>query len=276
MSARRGAAAALREHWPEYLIEAWALGTFMVSAAVWSVLLGHAGSPLHEAIPQPGLRRALGGLAMGLTAIALIYSPWGQRSGAHMNPAVTLTYWRLRKVAGWDALFYVLAQFTGGTLGVLLMAQVLGAAFTAPPVQYAATLPGSGGVLAAFAAEIFISALLMSMVLRVSNAPRLARFTGVFAGCLVACFITLEAPLSGMSMNPARSFASAFPAGLWAHFWIYAAAPLLGMQLAALVYRLELAGRVGGCAKLVHSTQQRCIHCGYEPRQESPCPSRTM
>jgi aquaporin Z len=265
MDTREDAAVALREHWPEYLIEAWALGTFMVSAAVWSVLLEHAGSPLHQAIAQPDLRRALAGLAMGLTAICLIYSPWGQRSGAHMNPAVTLTFWRLGKVAGWDAVFYVLAQFIGGTLGVLLMSQVLGSAFTAPPVHYAATLPGSGGVVLAFGAEVFISALLMSMVLRVSNAPRLARFTGLFAGFMVACFITFEAPLSGMSMNPARSFASALPAGLWTHFWIYATAPLLGMQLAALIYRLDFEGRVGGCAKLMHSTQQRCIHCGYVP-----------
>ena len=59
------------------------------------------------------------GAIMGLTAIGLIYSPWGQQSGAHLNPAVTLTFWRLGKVATWDALFYVLAQFAGGALGVL-------------------------------------------------------------------------------------------------------------------------------------------------------------
>jgi aquaporin Z len=265
MDGRRGIGDALRDHWPEYLIEAWALGTFMISAALWGVLLEHAGSPLHALITNPDTRRAVGGTAMGLTAIALIYSPWGQRSGAHMNPAVTLTFWRLGKIARWDAVFYVVAQFVGGTIGVLLAASLFHEAFTAPPVRYAATLPGMAGVGVAFAAEVLISALMISMVLRVSNSQRYAKYTGLFAGVLVAAFITFEAPLSGMSMNPARSFASAIPAGLWTHFWIYLTAPLLGMQAGALLFQIERSGRIGGCAKLMHSTQQRCIHCGYIP-----------
>ena len=265
MDARRGFQDALTGHWPEYLIEAWALGTFMISAGVWGVLLEHAGSPLHALIASPDVRRAVGGIAMGLTAIALIYSPWGQRSGAHMNPAVTLTFWRLGKVAAWDAVFYVIAQFVGGTIGVLAVTSLLHEAFTAPPVRSVATLPGMAGAGVAFAAEVVISALMMSTVLRVSNSKRYASYTGLIAGALVAAFITFEAPLSGMSMNPARSFASAFSAGLWTHFWIYLTAPLLGMQVAAFLFQIERSGRIGGCAKLMHSTQQRCIHCGYSP-----------
>ena len=137
--------AALRAHWPEYLIEAWALGTFMVSAGVVGVLLGYPGSPLHQALPDPTVRRVLAGMAMGLTAIALIYSRWGQRSGAHMNPAVTLSFLRLGKVRRWDALFYIVAQFAGGVLGVLLVAALCRAAFTEPPVAYVATRPGAAG-----------------------------------------------------------------------------------------------------------------------------------
>src|SRR5687768_3178239 len=101
----------LRAHWPEYLIEGWALGMFMISAGVFAVLLDAPGSAPHELIGDPTLRRVIGGMAMGLTAVAIIYSPWGQRSGAHMNPAVTLTFLRLGKVARWDAFFYVVAQF---------------------------------------------------------------------------------------------------------------------------------------------------------------------
>ena len=78
---------ALRQHWPEYLIEAWALGTFMISAVCFTALLEHPASPVHQFVASGFLRRALIGLAMGVTAIVLIYSPWGQRSGAHMNPA---------------------------------------------------------------------------------------------------------------------------------------------------------------------------------------------
>jgi len=110
---------ALRTHWPEYLIEGWALGTFMVAAGLVATLLGAPASPVHRALPDPMWRQAAGGIAMGLTAIALIHSGWGKRSGAHMNPAVTLTFLRLGKVQAWDALFFVMAQVVGGLSGVL-------------------------------------------------------------------------------------------------------------------------------------------------------------
>jgi aquaporin Z len=90
---------ALRQHWPEYLIEGWALGMFMVSAAIFTALLEYPGSPVHQLIPNGAIRRGFIGLAMGLTAVALIYSPWGRQSGAHMNPATTLTFLWLGKAA---------------------------------------------------------------------------------------------------------------------------------------------------------------------------------
>jgi aquaporin Z len=99
----------------------------------------------------------------------------------------------------------------------------------------------------------------------VSNAQRYARLTGVAAGCLVAIYITVEAPLSGMSMNPARSFASAAPGGLWQFLWVYFTAPVLGMLLAAGLYRWWRAAAAVACAKLDHSPRRRCIHCGYQP-----------
>ena len=86
-------------HWPEFAMEAACLGLFMISACVFVTLLEHPMSPVHRAIPSATLRRVLVGIAMGLTAVGLIYSPWGQRSGAHMNPSLTLTYLRLRKIA---------------------------------------------------------------------------------------------------------------------------------------------------------------------------------
>ncbi len=256
---------ALRDHWPEYLIEAWALGMFMLSAALFSTLLFAPGSPVLGVLPSADLRRALVGVCMGLTAVALIYSPWGKRSGAHMNPAVTLTFLRLQKIAPWDAVYYVLAQFLGGLAGVQLAVALLRDAFAEAPVRYAVTLPGSQGVTAAFAAEVTISALLMGVILLLSNAPRYARFTGLCAGAMVAVYITFEAPLSGMSMNPARSFASAFPIRLWQDLWIYFTAPVLGMQLAAAWYQRRRGRQAVGCAKLLHPDDQRCIHCGFVP-----------
>src|SRR3974390_637643 len=143
---------ALRNHWPEYLMEAAELAVFMVSAAVFTILLYHPASPAVRAIPAEFTRRALAGLAMGLTLIGLVYCPWGKRSGAHMNPAFTLTFFRLRKVAPWDAAFYVLAQFVGGMFGILMVASVAVGLLAHPSVNYVATVPGTGGPWVAFLA----------------------------------------------------------------------------------------------------------------------------
>ncbi|MGB9431115.1 MAG: aquaporin, partial [Candidatus Acidiferrum sp.] len=121
-----GALASLRFHWPEYLMEAGLLGAFMVSACVFGALYEFPRSPVHQAITSGLQRRSLMGISMGLTAIAIIYSPWGKQSGAHINPSVTFTFFRLGKIKGWDTLFYIAAQFIGAALGVLLVAFFLG------------------------------------------------------------------------------------------------------------------------------------------------------
>jgi len=247
----------LKNHWPEYLCEALELCLFMISAGFFTILLEHPASPARNAIPDPFLRRMLIGIAMGSTAIAIVFSPLGKRSGAHFNPSVTLTFWRLGKVKGWDALFYIVAQFVGGVAGVAIVAFFAGEAFAHPTVNFVATLPGPSGIEVAFAAELLIAFLLMITVLIVSNTPHLARFTGVFAGCLVATFITFEAPFSGMSMNPARTFGSAYNGHLWTALWVYFTAPVIAMQLAALI--CTCTNRTVYCAKYHHHNNHRCI-----------------
>jgi aquaporin Z len=83
---------ALRRHWPEYLMEAAELGAFMIAACVAAVVLFDEASPIAQVLPCPLLRRLFMGCAMGGTAVAIIYTPWGKQSGAHFNPAVTLTF----------------------------------------------------------------------------------------------------------------------------------------------------------------------------------------
>src|SRR3989442_5844596 len=151
---------ALKKHWPESLMEAAGLGIFMVSASVFTILLYHPASPALQALPEEFPRRALMGVAMGLTAIGIIYSPWGKQSGAHLNPAVTLTFFRLGKVAPWDAVFYVIAQFVGGVAGVALVSALMGKLLAHPTVNYVSTVPGPGGSVPAFLAEICISVVL--------------------------------------------------------------------------------------------------------------------
>jgi aquaporin Z len=207
------------------------------------------------------------GCAMGLTAITLIYSPWGKRSGAHMNPAVTFTFWRLGKVATYDALAYGIAQFAGGVSGAALAGLVLRAWVAHPAVSFAVTTPGRNAWETAFTAELLISLLLMFVILTVSNIEATARYTGLFAAVLVATYITFEAPISGMSMNPARTFGSAFSARVWTAMWIYFVAPPLGMALAAEAYLRLRGARPVICAKLHHQNNQRCIfRCGYAAR----------
>jgi aquaporin Z len=256
---------ALKKHWPEYLMEATELGLFMIAACAFTVLLFHPGSPATHLVPEGILRRILMGIAMGATAVAIIFSPIGKRSGAHFNPSVTLTFLRLGKVKPWDAAFYVAAQFVGGVAGVLLAMLLLGNLVADSSVRYAATVPGQAGALAAFAAEGAITFILMTVVLNASNSKRVARWTGVFAGMLVATYITFESPISGMSMNPARTAASAFGAHLWTSLWIYFTAPPLGMLAAAEVFKRMKAGRTVACAKLHHHNNQRCIfECNFE------------
>ena len=254
----------LEAHWPEYAIEAFCLGTFMISAAVFATLIYHPGYPVARAIADPLGRSALMGLVMASTAVALIFSPWGKRSGAHMNPATTLTFYRLGKVAPWDAVFYIAAQFAGGIAGTYVAFLILGHAIADPAVDWVVTVPGPQGAWVAFFAEVAIAYALMATVLTVSNVKRLAPWTGVFAGALVALYITFEAPVSGMSMNPARTLGSAVWAGRYDALWIYFTAPVLGMLLAAETFLRAGRARVAHCAKYRHDDTQRCIfNCRY-------------
>jgi aquaporin Z len=252
----------LLEHLPEYAIEGGLLGLFMLSACSFGVLLEHPDSPVHRAIGDPLLRRALMGLAMGGTAIAIIYSPWGGRSGAHINPATTLTFWRLGRIHGGDVAGYIGGQLVGAVLGVALASVFLGARLAHASVDFVVTRPGRWGTGTAFLAEVLISAVLMAVVVTLTGS-RWARYTGLVVGALVATYITVEAPISGMSMNPARSFGSAWGAGDWGMFWVYATAPLLGMNLGAFLATWTRARPA--CPKLHHPESQRCIFCGHAP-----------
>ncbi|MGH7559978.1 MAG: MIP/aquaporin family protein [Gemmatimonadales bacterium] len=259
-----------RFHWTEYVLEGWGLGMFMVSACAGSVLLFHPASPVVHAVPGLLWRRALMGLAMGVTAVLIIYSPWGRRSGAHLNPAMSLAFYRLGRMPGRHVAGYIAGQFAGGLLGVLLTAVALAPWIGDPAVNYAVTVPGSAGAAAAWAGEFGISFLLMLMVLTVATRDRLARYTGVFAGLVIAASITLESPVSGMSINPARTFASALPAGEWMGLWIYFTAPVAGMLAAVEAHRGlgTVIRRVRG--RPHHDPAHRCLTGEFLTQTRAP------
>ncbi|HEY0798095.1 MAG TPA: aquaporin, partial [Candidatus Baltobacteraceae bacterium] len=115
-----------RAHLACYLIEAAGLGTFMLVAGIVAAGLASLPEPLHTALSQhPERGRMAFGVLMGLTVIMLVYSPWGRRSGAHLNPAVTATFYALGKIDALDALFYAIAQFAGGAIGFAFVAFML-------------------------------------------------------------------------------------------------------------------------------------------------------
>jgi aquaporin Z len=219
----------------------------------------HPNSPIGHLIHSAIFRRALMGVLVGSSVIAIIMSPWGRQSGGHFNPAITLTFFRLGKLAFWDTLLYVIAQFTGAVGGVGLAVYLLRGAPKHPSVHFAVTIPGIFGNVGAFLGEITISYVLMTVILASSDRKTVARFTPYLVGFLYTTFIILESPLSGMSMNPARTFGSAVRARYWQAFWIYLLAPTLGMLAAAQSFLWARGGIGPYCGKLNNQNEKRCI-----------------
>jgi aquaporin Z len=240
----------LKRNWPLYVYEAIELALFMLSACAFTIFLFDPSSLAFRLFPSAIIRRALMAIAMGITAVLIIHSPMGKRSGAHFNPAITLTYLRLGKIGLCDAAFYVLFQFLGGVLGVAVAAAIFGNSLSKPAIEYAVTVPGRYGTLAAFFAELFMAIVLMTVVLLLSNRAHLAIYVSYSVGVLIALYTFFFAPISGFSINPARTAGSAFFANVWTAGWLYFVAPLLGMFCAAEIYaRINGAARVL-CAKL--------------------------
>lgn len=255
---------ALRTHWDVYLMEAAELGFFMFAACTFATLIFVPQSRLGQWLPDPDLKRIAMGIAMAATAILIIHSPFGKRSGAHFNPAVTITYYWIRKISGWDAFFYVVAHFLGGLAGMLTANALFGRYLADPAVRYIVTVPGPHGVLAAFVAEFIMSVVLMTIILRSSNHPRWAPYTGYLVGLLMIVYIVLFSAISGFSINPARTVSAGFVARIWTGVWIYFTAPLMGMVAAAEFYLRGFGLDRIYCAKLLHTSDVPCpFYCRF-------------
>ena len=219
-----------------YLQEGFGLSVFMISACFFGAALEGRNGFLHQSFPNGVTRMLIMGFMMGLTALFIFYSPFTAPSGSHINPAVTLVFFRLGKISRWDALFYMLFQFIGGTLTVFVMALILGNTLTDEPVSYVTTVPGKYGIAWAAASEFITAFIMIAMVLFTSENKRLKKYTRIFAGCLVCLYVIFGGPVSGFGMNPARTFASALPAHIYSGFWIYMIMPVAGMLVAAEVF----------------------------------------
>jgi aquaporin Z len=225
--------AAFKMNRVHYLQEALGLGIFMISACFFSAMLFSEKSSWYSLIPNAMMKNIVMGSMMGLTALFIFYSPWTAPSGSQINPAVTITFLRLDKMCRYDAMFFIIFQFAGGTAAVYLMQLLMGDILTAVPVNSAVTIPGKYGTTGAAITEFLIAFITMSMVLYTSASDKLKKYTRIFAACLVCAWVIVAGPVSGFGMNPARTFASALPAHTWTAWWIYMIIPVLGMLSAA-------------------------------------------
>jgi aquaporin Z len=205
-------------------------------------------SPLRHDGTSP--RLLLTGLLFAGTGSLIAISPLGRRSGAHLNPAVTVAFWTQRKVHPHDLMGYVAAQLTGAVLGaavirLLWRGQAVG-------LKLGATAPGHGlsDWQAALVEAVMTSALILTILLMTSRA-RSARWTPLVLWPLIATLVWQGAPYTGTSLNPARSFGPALLAPLMAPFWVYVAGPLLGVGLAVAVFAM-LRGYTVLTPKLFH------------------------
>jgi aquaporin Z len=228
---------ALRLHWTRYLMEGAELGIFMVVALYLTILLEHPHSFLRRKLKSDLLRRFVLGIGIGSTVVLLIYCQWGRQSGAQFNPAVTLARLSLSRIEPWDAFFYIVAQFIGGWLLLAIAGLPFRHKANHDDVNWVVTEPGETGTVAAFVAEFFISFLIFFSLLVTYHSPVLRPWIGFVAGVHLCLFITFEAPFSGMSLNPARTVASAVPARSWMALWLYFVAPPVAMYLAAQLCR---------------------------------------
>lgn len=220
------------------VMEAAGLGGFVMGAGLLSIFLEHPDLPVMQSSWKafPLLRRIPLGLIMGgyvLLATVLL----GKKSGAHINPAVTWTFFRLGKITLKNALLYTVAQFAGAVLAAQLLKYCVGYWFSHPAIDYGVTAPKPPYTsLHAFAAEAIISFILMLAILLASSSKKWEKGVPHLSGLFIGLFIVFELPFSGMSLNPARSTAGALAAMKFEHLWIYFVSPLIAMLAAAELF----------------------------------------
>jgi MIP family channel proteins len=204
-------------------LAAEAIGTFMLVFIGPGAAVVNAWS--HGSVTHVGVA-----LAFGCVVLAVVYA-LGHISGAHINPAVTIGFWLARRFPGRDVPPFILAQLAGATAAALVLRAALGSFATAAATT--AAIPS----LAALAVEIVLSFILMLVVMAVATDGRVAGgVAGLAVGLTVMGDALMGGPITGASMNPARSFGPAIATGVWGGHWLYWVGPVLGMALAVPTY----------------------------------------
>lgn len=227
----------LKKNYVLFLQEALGLFIFMISACFFDGFLEHQNTYIHLEITNPHYRLAIMATAMCFTALFIFLSPLTAPSGAFINPSVTIMRWRLGQISLENTIWYSVFQTLGGLLAVYLMGLFMGTILSSPPVNYVVTVPGKNvAIWEAVLSETLSAFLMLTMVLFFSDIKNLKSTVPYLSALLVGIYVYVTGPISGFGMNPARTLASAIPAGIYTDFWIYMLCPTIGMLLSAELY----------------------------------------
>jgi aquaporin Z len=230
-----------KANWKLFLSEAIGVAVLLLVGLSFVIFNWGDGSIIAKQFPSPIFRTVLTGILFGTVGCLVTISPVGRISGAHINPAVSVAFWLRGKMNFVTLLGYVIAQMTGAVVGCvpLLLWGNLGKS-----IQYGITLPGPDGVWMAFLGEVFVTGSLILYLYIFIGSKKLRDFTPYGIPFLYGLLNLLEAPLSGDSTNPARSFGPAVIAGNFTHYWIYCLAPLTGTVIVTLIFRIRRINRL--------------------------------
>jgi aquaporin Z len=228
----------IAKHWKAYLMEAAGLAGFVIGAGLLTIFLEHPDlRVMHSSLKDyPLLRRVPLGIIMGayIAGVTLLF---GKKSGAQINPVVTFTFFRLGKINFIDASLYTIAQFAGAVGAAQVLKYFTAGLFSHPLIDFGVTKPKPPyETMTAFTAEFIISFIMMLVLLFAISSKRFEKKVALISGMLLGLYLVFETPFSGMSLNPARSFAGALAANEWKHLWVYFVAPPFAMLIAAEIF----------------------------------------
>ena len=237
-------------HWTEWGCEFAGTALLLLGGLSAVCLDFGSGSPVARAVPDHSLRLLITGMLFAGSGSLVAVSPLGRRSGAHLNPCVTLAFWRRGHVHPHDLAGYTAAQFAGAFVGTALVRWWWGA--QARSVHLGVTEPRPGlPVLGAAGIEALMTAVMVLAILIAVSSARSAPFTPLVVWIVVAVLVWQGAPWTGTSLNPARSLAPAVLRGDYRNLWVYFVGPLCGSLAAVGAFGL-LPGLETRTAKLFH------------------------
>ena len=214
------------------------IGTFvMMTVGITGIIVAFGTNLLVPFLPHPGDRVWFCGFLFAAIVAIIIYSPIGRISGAHLNPAVTLTFFLERQLPGRDTLVYIAMQVLGSAAAAALCHTLWGE--RAVMAKFGATLPGPGySTIEAFAVEVLATFILLRTICFFLHTPSLTRFTGIAVGLAIFLLVGTFGPISGASLNPARSLGPVLVGAPAASLWAYLSGPITATGLAVAAHHL--------------------------------------